>query len=329
MKKILLALLLIALFAPPPNAKAAEIRISKQYGISHFLLNIVEERKLIEKYAEAAGIKNLEIKWLTLGSGSSTNDAFLSGNVDVISLGVGPFVRLWDRTKGQVKGIAAIDQAPLKLNTSKAEIKKLMDFSDKDRIAVPAGKVSMPALILQLAVAKELGIKNYDKLDYLTVSSKHPDAAVAITSGKSEITGHVASEPFSTIELNTPSVHTIFNSYDVLGGNHIFNIVATSQSFYDKNPELTKVVLLAMDEACQWVTENTKEAAEMYIAVTKTKEPPELIHEIFKDPQIVYSTTPVRIALFSDFLYETGAVKNKAASWKDLFFDPIHDRPGS
>ena len=329
MKKILLALLLIALFAPAPDAKATEIRISKQYGISHFLLNIVEERQLIEKHAKAAGIKNVEVKWLTLGSGSSTNDAFLSGNVDVISLGVGPFVRLWDKTKGQVKGIAAIDQAPLKLNTSRASIKTLADFSADDRIAVPAGKVSMPALILQMAVAKELGIKSYDKLDYLTVSSKHPDAAVAITSGKSEITGHMASEPFSTIELNTPGVHTVFNSYDVLGGNHIFNIVATSKDFYEKNPELVKVVLLAMDEACQWITDNKREAAEMYVAVTKTKEPVELIHEILKDPQIVYSTTPVRISMFSDFLYETGAVKTKAASWKDLFFEPIHDRPGS
>lgn len=322
-------MLLIAFFAPASNATATEIRISKQYGISHFLLNIVEERQLIEKHAKAAGIKDVEVKWLTLGSGSATNDAFLSGNVDIISLGVGPFVRLWDKTKGQVKGIAAIDQAPLKLNTSRSEIKKLADFSDQDRIAVPAAKVSMPGLILQMAVAEELGIKNYDKLDYLTVSAKHPDAAVAVSSGKSEITAHVASEPFSTIELNAPGVHTVFNSYDVLGGNHIFNLVATSQDFYDKKPELVKVVLLAMDEACQWITDNKKEAAAMYVAVTKTKEKVEFIHEILRDPQIVYSTTPVRISLFSGFLYDTGAIKAKADSWKDLFFKPIHDRPGS
>lgn len=329
MRKYLVALFIAALLLPALNAKAVEIRISKQYGISHFLLNVVEQRKLIEKYAQAAGVKNLTVKWLTLGSGSSTNDAFLSGNVDIISLGVGPFVRLWDKTKGEVKAIAAIDQAPLKLNTSKAENVSLADFNDNDRIAVPAGKVSMPALILQMAVAKEFGIKNYDKLDYLTVSSKHPDAAVALTSGKSEITGHVASEPFSSLELRTQGVHMVFNSYDILGGNHIFNVVATSQKFYNKDPLIVKIVLEAMDDACEWVTKNKKDAAALYIAVTGTKEPLELITGVFENPQIVYNTTPVRISLFSDFLYETGAVKNKAKSWKELFFEPIHDRPGS
>ncbi len=329
MKKICFALVLCFLVSASAQAAVTELRISKQHGISHFLLNVIEEQKLIEKYMDKAGIKNVEVKWLTLGSGSSTNDAFLSGNVDMISLGVAPFIRLWDKTKGKVRGIAAIDQAPLKFNTSRADLKTLADLNDKDRVAMPAAKVSISALLLHMAAAKQYGIKNYDKFDHLTVSAKHPDAAVALTSGKSEINGHVASEPFSAIELKSPGVHTVFNSFDVLGGSHIFNVVATSTQFYEQHPDLVKIMLLAMDEAGKWMTEHKKETAEMYIRVTKTKEPAELIEEIMKDPQIKYSTTPVKSAVFADFLYETGAVQTKAASWKDLFFPPVHNRPGS
>jgi len=330
MKKILALTCLVLLMTSSLAAAAeVELRISKQYGISHFLLNVMEEHKLIEKHMEAAKIKNVQVKWLTLGSGSASNDAFLSGNVDVISLGVGPFLRLWDKTKGKVKGIAAIDQAPLKLNMSRPEVKGLEDLKETDRIAMPAVKVSISALLLQMAVAKEFGIENYQKYDHLTVSAKHPDAAIALTSDKSEITGHFASEPFSTIELKNPRIHTVINSYDTLGGNHIFNLVAASEDFYAKHPELVKIVMLAMDDASKWITNNKRAMAELYVQVTKSKEPVDLIYEILQDPQIIYDITPVKIISFSDFLYETGVIKTKPTSWKELFLPPIHDRLGS
>jgi adenine-specific DNA methylase len=44
------------------------LRISKQYGMSYFLLNVIEEHQLIEKRMAAAKMKNVRVKWLTFGS---------------------------------------------------------------------------------------------------------------------------------------------------------------------------------------------------------------------------------------------------------------------
>src|SRR5690606_22724381 len=124
--------------------------------------------------------------------GASMNDALLSGNLDFASGGVGPLLIIWDRTRGNldVKGVAAINAMPLYLNTRNPKVKSIEDFTDQDKIAMPAAKVSIQARTLQMAAAKIWGIENYDRLDRLTVSMKHPDGVAAMLSGGS-ITAHL------------------------------------------------------------------------------------------------------------------------------------------
>ncbi len=330
MKRVFLFILGIVLFgASMLNAETKELRISKQYGLAYLPLIVLEEQKIIEKNAKAAGLGDIKVEWVTFGGGSTANEALLSGNVDLISGGVAPFVRLWDKSKGSVKALASLDQSPLIFNTSNPNIKSLKDFSDKNKIAVPAVKVSIQSLVLQMAAAKEFGIENFEKLDALTVSLKHPDALIAITSGKSEITGHIANEPYASTELQNKNVHTVFNSYDVFGGNHTTNVISTTKAFYEKNPELAKVILASLDEVDAWITNNKKEAAKLYLDATKSKESLELVTEIISNPQVVYGTTPFKITTFSDFLFKTGAIKTRPESWKDLFFDGLHVKAGS
>jgi NitT/TauT family transport system substrate-binding protein len=33
--------------------------------------------------------------------------------------------------------------------------------------------------------------------------------------------------------------------------------------------------------------------------------------------------------VYADFLHKTGRLKNKPASWKDMFFEDIHNEKGS
>ncbi len=95
---------------------------------------------------------------------------------------------------------------PLYLNTRNPAIKSIKDFTEKDRIALPAVKVSMQAIMLQMAAAKEYGENNYTKLDGLTVSMAHPDGVAALMSGASEITAHFTSPPFQFRELKDPKI---------------------------------------------------------------------------------------------------------------------------
>lgn len=311
-----LTMLLTHLFA-----ESNSLRITKGFGISYLPLIVAEEQHIIEKNAKAAGLGDVKVEWVQLGGGASNNEALLSGSVDVITAGVAPFIRLWDKSKGEVRALATLDQQPLIFNTNNPNLKTIKDLTAKDKIAFPSQKVGIQALILQAAVAKEYGIENFEKFDALTLSLSHPDAAIAITSGKSEITGHIASEPYTTIELKDPTIHTLFSSYDIVGGKHSFNISSTTKKFYTANPKLSTVFVQSIAEANAWINSNKTEAAKLYIKATNSKEPLELIENILRNPDVVFSEKPLNITFFSDFLYQTKAIQTKPTSWKDLFFE--------
>ena len=161
------------------------------------------------------------------------NDALLSSSLQFASGGVGPLVTLWAKTRGNldVKAVSAINSMPLYLTTRNPDVKTLKDFTAKDKIALPAVKVSIQAVTLQMAAEKAFGEGQQYKLDPLTVSMSHPDAQTALLSGQSEITAHFGSPPFQYQQLERPGIHRVLNSYDVLGGPATFNTVWTTSKF--------------------------------------------------------------------------------------------------
>jgi NitT/TauT family transport system substrate-binding protein len=300
-----------------------ELRISKQYGINYLPLIVLEGHKLIEKNAKAAGLGDVKVEWLTFGGGSTANDALLSGNVDLVSGGVAPAIILWDKTKGAAKILATLDRLPLILNTSNPNVKSIRDFTEKDRIALPSVRISIQALTLQIAAAKEFGKENFARFDPWTVALPHPDALVALTSGKSEITAHFTNEPFATLEQQNPNIHKVLTSYDIFGGPHTNNLVYTSEKFYNNNPRLASVIIKSLNEADAWIEANKHEAALLYLEITKSKEPVELIENILNSHKdIVFATKPLNVTNYSDFLYDAGLISSKPKT-EDLFFPKV------
>src|SRR6266481_2398830 len=102
----------------PARAEMSEINVAQQYGISYLPLMLMEEQKLIEKYAKASGV-DVKVGWAKFVGGSVMNDALLSGSLQFASGGVAPFVTLWSRTRGNldVKAVAAINSMPIYLNS--------------------------------------------------------------------------------------------------------------------------------------------------------------------------------------------------------------------
>jgi len=326
---MLLAFVLLIAAVVPARAEVKEVRLAKQYGLGYLPLIIMEEQRLIEKHAKAAGLGEIKVTWATLGGGGAVNDALLSNSVDYISSGVAPLIVLWDKSKGAVKGVSALISTPNYLNTNNPAVKSIRDFTDKDRIGLPTVKVSIQAIILQMAAAREFGPANFSKLDKLTVTMKHPDAMAALLSGKSEITGHLTSPPFMFQELDDKRVRTVLNSYDVLGGPHTFNVITTTKAFHDNNPKTYAAVFAALEEAVAYINKNRKSAAELYQRASKTKESLDNLLKEINQPSLAYTTTPVNITKFSDFMYQTGTIKSRPASWKDLFFSNVHGKKGS
>src|SRR4029453_10452974 len=118
----------------------------------------MERHRLLEKHAKAAGVPEVKVVWATFNSPAAMNDALVSGSVDIVSGGVPGLLTIWGRTRGTpiaVKGIAAFSSQPILLNTRNPSVKTIADFTEKDKIALPAVKVSVQAMMLQMAAAKQ------------------------------------------------------------------------------------------------------------------------------------------------------------------------------
>jgi NitT/TauT family transport system substrate-binding protein len=141
-------------------------------------------RKLLEEEAKTRGV-DVTTSWVRFTSGTAMNEALISNNLDFASGGVGPLLTIWARTRGNldVKGVAALNAMPLYLNTINPNVRTIADFTERDRIALPAVKVSIQAVILRMAAEKAFGVANHTRLDRLTVSMSSSQVMAAMPSG--------------------------------------------------------------------------------------------------------------------------------------------------
>ncbi len=87
-------------------AEMSEIKVAKQYGIGYLQLMLMEDGKLIEKHAKAAGV-DVTVSWATFAGANVMIDAVLSNSLQFASGGVGGLITLWSRTRGNldVRGV--------------------------------------------------------------------------------------------------------------------------------------------------------------------------------------------------------------------------------
>lgn len=329
---VLLGVIASVLQAGSARAELREVTIGRQYSISQLQFMLMEHYKLLEKHAKAFGLGDIKVTWAVFGGGASMNDALLSGNLQFGSAGVPPFITLWARTANiyDVKGISGISSSPIYLNTRNPNLKTVADLGDRDKIALPAVKVSNQAIVLQMAAARIFGEANYARFDRLTVSLPNPDGMAALFSERGEINSHFTVPPYQYLELKNPVIRTLLNSYDVLGGATTLSMAYTTRKFREENPRIYKAFIAAMEEATALISNDKKTAAEIYLRVSKDKRTAlEDVLRILNDPQVVYTLTPQNTMKYVEFMYKVGTVKTRPQTWKDLFFPEVHGLPGS
>lgn len=318
--------------ANPVRAEVGEITVAKQYGISYLPLMLMEADGLIEKHAKADGLGALKINWRTLAGGAPMNDAIISGNLHFASGGVGPLVTLWARTKGSidVRAVSAMNSMPLFLNVRSATAKTIADLTEKDRIALPAVKVSIQAITLMMAAEKQWGPGNHNKLDAQTIAMSHPDGQAALLSGAAEVTAHFTSPPFQYQQLKKSGIRTLLSSYDVLGGPGTFNLVWTTAKFHKENPRVYGAFVKAFAEAIATINADKGKAAQRYLDIAKDKRSTHAeILAMLNDPAIEFTQTPKGVMRYVAFMHKIGAIKVKPERWQDLFFENAHSLKGS
>lgn len=303
-------------------AGAMDVRIAKEYGISYLPLTLMEKQDLLVKRGKEQGVQ-ITPHWLSFTGGASMNEALISNNLDIASGGVAPMLVITDRTRDNlgVRGLACMNSMPLYLNTTNPAVHSLKDFTDKDRIALPAVKVSIQAIILDMAAAKEFGPKNFNKLDSLTVSMSHPDGYSALLNGTAGITAHFTSAPFMYEELQNPKVHRVLDSFKVLGGPHTFNCLWSTKKFVSANPKVVTAFQMALNDAETFIRQHPAQAAKVYLSTQKKTTLSQAdVEKMIKDPENKWTIQPQKVLQFSSFMKQIGLVKNAAASIGDLFF---------
>ena len=324
----LAALVVAAAIAGPASAEVSEIRITKQPSIIYLPVVIMEQQKLIEKHAKAAGL-DLKATWMTFTSGGAATDALLSGNVDLVTSGATNMLLLWSRTGGQVKGLSGVAAVPMLLYTRNPDVKTIKDFTEKDKIAVPTIKVSTQATVLHIAAEKLMGPGGAEKLDKFTIQLGHPDAYTQVMNPNLEVDSHFGAPPYQYEALKNPGIHVVLDSAEVMGGPASNAVTFGTTKFHDANPKAIKAFLAALNEAKQLIDTDKKAAVQIYLDATKENYQPDELVEMISKPNTVYGPVPYAVGQFGEYMAKSGLLKSKPASWKDTFFADVHDLPGS
>ena len=313
-------------------AEADTVRIAQPYGLVYLPSYVVVDRQMIEARAAAAGLGSIKVTLTRLASGPAGSDMILAGDADLAMGGFGPAMTLWDKTRGaqKVRGVLPLCSSPMFLVSTDPRIHSLRDFTDKDRIAISAIKVTDQAIALQMAAAKIWGWEQRFRLDPLTVSMSNPDGQAALLGGLSEVRNHLTIIPFSVAELESGKTHLVLSSDDIMEPGSTSVVVYASARFHDANPKLYAATAQAFEDAIDWINANPHEAAEIYLAREPNKAGVDWIERMIRDPSLIrYSSTPRGIQAHADFMHDVGTLKNKAESWKDLFWENMATKDGS
>jgi NitT/TauT family transport system substrate-binding protein len=327
--------LLLAALAAMPGAARAEadtVRIAQPYGLVYLPSYVAVDRHLIEQHAAAAGLGKVSVTLTRLASGPAGSDMLLAGDADMAMGGFGPALTLWDRARGaqKVKAMMPLCSSPIFLVSSDPRVHSLRDFSDADRIAVSAIKVTDQAITLQMAAAKEWGWEQRFRLDSLTVSMSNPDGLAAILGGLSEVRNHATIIPFAVTELESGKAHLVMTSEDYLEPGSSSVLMYAGARFHDGSPKLYAATAAAFEEAIDFINAHPREAAEIYLAREPQKQGIAWVEMMITDPKkITYSATPRGLKAHADFMHQIGTLKNTAGSWQDFFWENMAGKDGS
>ena len=159
-RKFATAAVLAAAIGSTAQAEVSVVNMSKQFGLPYLPMIVIEAQHLIEKNAKAAGLGDVKTTWTQRVGPAAELDALLAGQADFIGPGGTTLATIWDKTAGtpqEVRALIAMQSMPFVLVTRNPDVKTIKDFTDKDKIALPAVKLTGHALTLEMESAKIWG----------------------------------------------------------------------------------------------------------------------------------------------------------------------------
>ena len=198
-----------------------------------------------------------------------------------------------------------------------------------DRIALPAPKASIQAILLEMMAEKTWGAGQSDRLDPLMVGMAHPDALIAMLSGRSEINAHFTSSPFYDEELKMPGAHVVLTKEDIFPGPLTHGMLWTTAKFHDQNPKTMREFRAALDDAMALIHADPARAAAAYLALAREKIDAAEATEIIRKLSDRFESTPRGIFAIASFMHHIGMIKVAPTRWQDMFFEDYWVPDGS
>ncbi len=292
------------------NTAGQKVRIAIQFGLGYAPVQIVREKKLLEKYLPGA-----RVEWKEMG-GEMIREAMLAGDVDIGFTGQAPFFIAWD--KGADWKIAtALGSSPLGLQTYRKDINSLKDFKKDDKIATPYSG-SIQHMLLAMAAEKELG--NPKAFDNNMVSMQHPDAAAALISERA-IAAHFTAPPYLYEELSSPNIKQILNGEQAFGGEFGFLVGSATRRFHDGSPTAYAAFVMAMDDAINFINTNPREAARILAPAYKL--PQDKVFKYLTWQGTNYTSTPYGLIGFAEFMKKAGYISKVPQSFDEIAWENV------
>jgi len=319
------------LLAAPARAEVSELRMATQFGIGAMPMILMQRNHLLERELEKAGLANVKVEWRQFPGGNPMNEGLLSGSLDIVSGGTTVFITLWAKAKGNaaVKAVGAVSALPLWFMTRDPDVRSLADLTAKDKISVTTVKVSVHAILLQMAAEKIWGPAESGRLDQLTVTLPHGEAAAALMSGGSEVNNHFSAPPFQYLEAKAPGIRRVTSAQDILGAPATYMVAYTTEKFRADNPKAYGAFVAALRETLESINKDPRGAAKDYLDASKDAINIDDAVAMITDPGAKFTMAPDNVMTFADFMFKQGLIKTRPGSWKDMFFPEIYDLPGS
>ena len=335
MASLLLAFTIGVPLSPAFAETVTQLRIGVQFGLGYLPFHVADRAGFLAARMREQGLEPVPVQIVQLAGAPQMNDGLLSGTLEIASGGYTAMMVFCEKTRGagdkQFLGISALASVPYDLFTVDPDLKTLKDIDvQRDKIGVPAIKVSVPAVYLAMAAEQLYGPGKQSALDVATVSLSQPDGATSLLSGGSTVNGYMFSPPFIQQMLGKPNIRRVWSSNELFGSPATALVNWTTEKFHRENPKLFAAIVAAMRDAMKFIADDPKRATDIYIAAEHSKAPPELIVAALADTlSLRYTLAPEQTTTIAAFLHRTGGLKTLPAIWKELFFPEIHGETGS
>ena len=314
------------------SAETSTVRIGVQYGIGYLPLYVARDAGLFAKHVAAQGLAPVTVQIVNFTGGPQIQDGLISQTLDIGAGGITALLIAWDKTRGgdqEMRGLTALSSAPYELWTADPNLNSLRDLDPhKNKIGLPAVKVSVPAVFLQMASEQVNGIGRHAAWDAMTVSLAQPDGVISLTSGGSTVDSYLFAPPFSEQMRAQAIVHRAWSSNELFGSPITALATWTTLRFHRANPKLIAAFAAAIGEAITLIGADTAEAARIYLRAEPSKLTPNYLQAILKEPGVRFTLAPENSFKIAEYLFRIGSLRYKPDGWKDYFFPELHPAKG-